>query len=213
MAAPSKTTAESPMKLYYLKGACSLASHIALYETGLKFDAAGIDRATKKTADGEDFNAVNSKSYAPALRLDDGEVLTENVAVLQYIADRKPESKLAPPAGTMERYRLVEWLAFISSEVHKSISPLFNPAATDDVKNFARTNLTRRLDWLDAQLGSRPFLMGADFTVADSYLFVVLNWFPRVNIDLAKWPALQAFHQRVSARPSVDKALRAEGLR
>jgi glutathione S-transferase len=201
------------MKLYYLKGACSLASHIALYETGLKFEAAGIDRATKKTSDGEDFNAVNSKSYAPALRLDDGEVLTENVAVLQYIADRKPESKLAPPAGTLERYRLVEWLAFISSEVHKSVSPLFNPAATDDTRNFAKTNLVRRLDWLDSQLGSRPFLMGADFTVADSYLFVVLNWFPRLNMDLAKWPTLQAFHQRVSARASVDKAMRAEGLR
>lgn len=201
------------MKLYYLKGACSLASHIALYETGLTFEAASIDRATKKTPDGEDFNAVNSKSYAPALRLDNGEVLTENVAVLQYIADRKPESKLAPPAGTLERYRLIEWLAFINSEVHKTVSALFNPAASEDIKNFARTNLARRLDWLDPQLGSRPFLMGADFTVADSYLWVVLNWFPRVNIDLGKWPTLQAFHQRVSARPAVDQALRAEGLR
>ena len=201
------------MKLYYLQGACSLASHIALYETGLKFDATGIDRATKKTSDGEDFNAVNSKSYAPALRLDNGEVLTENVAVLQYIADSKPESKLAPPAGTLERYRLVEWLAFINSEVHKNVSPIFNPAATEEVKNFARTNLARRLDWLDRELGSRPFLTGENFTVADAYLFVVLNWFPRLKIDLAKWPTLQAFHQRVSARPAVDKALRAEGLK
>jgi glutathione S-transferase len=215
MATPSVTdpSAETPMKLYYLKGACSLASHIALYETGLKFDVASIDRASKKTDGGEDFNAVNSKSYAPALRLDSGEVLTENVAVLQYIADQKPESKLAPAAGTLERYRLVEWLAFINSEVHKNVSPLFNPAASEDTKSFAKANLSRRLDWLDAQLGSRPFLMGADFTVADSYLFVVLNWFPRLKMDLAKWPKLQAFHQRVSGRPSVDKALGAEGLK
>jgi glutathione S-transferase len=201
------------MKLYYLKGACSLASHISLYETGLDFKATGIDRATKKTDDGEDFNAVNPKSYAPALRLDNGEVLTENVAVLQYIADSKPEAKLAPPAGTLERYRLVEWLGFISSEVHKSVSPLFNPAASEDTRNFAKSNLFRRLDWLDSQFGSRAFLTGADFTVADAYLFVVLSWFPRLGIDVARWPALQAFQQRVAARPSVDKALRAEGLK
>ena len=201
------------MKLYYLKGACSLASYIALCETGLKFEATAIDRATKKTADGEDFSQVNPKGYAPALRLDDGQVLTENVAVLQYIADLKPESKLAPPAGTLERYRLIEWLAFINSEVHKSISPLFVPTASEDVKNFARNNLTRRLDWLDAQLGSRNFLTGDNFTVADAYLFVVLGWFGHVGLDITKWPKLQAFHQRVAARPSVDKALRAEGLK
>jgi len=201
------------MKLYYLKGACSLASYISLCETGLNFEAVSVDRATKKTPDGEDYNAVNPKGYVPALRLDDGEVLTENVAVLQYIADRKPESKLAPPAGTLERYRLVEWLAFINSEVHKSVSPLFNPAASEDTKTFMKTNLARRLDWLNSQLGSRPYLTGTDFTVADAYLFVVLNWFPRLNLDLSKWPALQAFHQRVSDRPAVDRALREEGLK
>jgi glutathione S-transferase len=201
------------MKLYYLKGACSLASYIALNETGLPFQATAIDRATKKTGDGEDFNAVNSKGYAPALRLDDGQVLTENLAVLQYIADQAPQSKLAPPAGTLERYRLVEWLAFINSEVHKAISPLFVATASDDVKNFARGNLTRRLDWLDGQFGGRPFLTGEQFTVADAYLFVVLNWFGRVGLDLAKWPTLQAFHARVGGRPSVDKAMKAEGLK
>lgn len=201
------------MKLYYLKGACSLASYIALCETGLPFEATAIDRATRKTADGEDFNTVNPKGYAPALRLDNGQVLTENVAVLQYIADLKPESKLAPPAGTLERYRLIEWLAFLNSEIHKAISPLFNPAASDDVKNFARGNLTRRLDWLDANLGSKPYLTGENFTVADSYLFVILGWFGRVGIDLGKWPKLQALHQRAGARPAVDKALRAEGLK
>jgi len=201
------------MKLYYLKGACSLASYIALCETGVKFEATPIDRATRKTGDGEDFNTVNPKGYAPALRLDDGQVLTENVAVLQYIADLKPEAKLAPPAGTLERYRLVEWLGFLNSEVHKNVSPLFVPTATDDVKNFARGNLTHRLDWLDNQFGSRSFLMGEQFTVADAYLFVVLGWFGRVGLDLAKWPKLQAFHQRVGARPAVDQAMRAEGLK
>ena len=201
------------MKLYYLKGACSLASYISLCETGVKFDAVPIDRGTKKTPDGEDFNTVNPKGYAPALRLDNGEVLTENVAVLQYIADLKPESKLAPPAGTLERSRLVEWLAFINSEIHKNISPLFVPTASDDVKNFARTNLTRRLDWLDSQLGSKNFLTGNNFTVADAYLFVVLGWFGRVGLDITKWPKLQALHQRVSTRPSVDQALKGEGLK
>ena len=201
------------MKLYYLKGACSLASYIALNETGLPFQATAIDRATKKTGDGEDFNAVNSKGYAPAVRLDDGQVLTENLAVLQYIADQAPQSKLAPPAGTIERYRLVEWLAFINSEVHKAISPLFAATASDDVKNFARGNLTKRLDWLDGQFGGRPFLTGEQFTVADAYLFVVLGWFGRVGLDLAKWPVLQAFHSRVGGRPSVEKAMKAEGLK
>jgi glutathione S-transferase len=200
------------MKLYYLKGACSLASYICLCETGVKFEATAIDRGTKQTADGEDFNQVNPKGYAPALRLDNGQVLTENVAVLQFIGDLNPEAKLAPPAGTLERYRLVEWLGFLNSEVHKNISPLFGDNG-DDVKNFARKNLTRRLDWLDGQLGSRSYLMGEQFTVADAYLFVILGWFGRVGIDITKWPKLQALHQRVSARPAVDQALRAEGLK
>ena len=200
------------MKLYYLKGACSLASYISLCETGVKFEAAEIDRGTKKTSDGEDFNQVNTKGYAPSLKLDNGQVLTENVAVLQYIADLKPEAKLAPPAGTMERYRLVEWLAFLNSEIHKNISPLFGQNH-EEVKKFATANLTRRLDWLENQLGSRSYLMGEQFTVADAYLFVILGWFGRLNIDLGKWPKLQALRERVGKRPSVDQALRAEGLK
>lgn len=200
------------MKLYYLKGACSLASYISLCETGLPFEPIAIDRATRKTASGEDYNEVNPKGYAPALRLDDGQVLTENVAVLQYIADLAPASKLAPPAGTLERYRLIEWLAFLNSEVHKNISPLFSPAASDEVKAFVRTNLTRRLDWLEGQFGS-SFVMGEQFTVVDAYLFVILGWFGRVGLDLAKWPKLHAFHQRVGQRPAVDEALRGEGLK
>ena len=200
------------MKLYYLKGACSLASYISLCETGVKFEASEIDRATRKTSDGQDFSQINSKGYAPALKLDNGQVLTENVAVLQYIADLKPEAKLAPPAGTLERSRLVEWLAFLNSEIHKNISPLFG-ANHEEVKKFATANLTRRLDWLENQLGSRSYLMGEQFTVADAYLFVILGWFGRVNLDLGKWPKLQALRERVGQRPSVDQALRAEGLK
>ena len=201
------------MKLYYLKGACSLASYISLCELGVKFEPAEVDRGTKKTKDGEDYNQVNSKGYVPALRLDNGQVLTENVAVLHYIADLKPEAKLAPPAGTLERSRLVEWLAFLNTEIHKNISPLFGPTNPEEVKNFARANLTRRLDWLENQLGSRSYLMGDQFTVADAYLFVILGWFGRVNLDLGKWPKLQALHKRVGERPAVDRALREEGLK
>src|ERR1700726_2271076 len=136
------------MKLYYLSAACSLASNIALREAGLKFELVKVDRRTKKAADGLDFNEVNPKGYVPALPLDNGEVLTENVAVLQYIADRNPAANLAPPAGTMERYRLMEWLSFINSEVHKGFSPLFSAQATDEVKQYARSGLTERLDYL-----------------------------------------------------------------
>ncbi len=200
------------MKLYYLKGACSLASYISLCEAGLKFEAVSVDRQTRKTSDSEDFNQVNTKGYAPVLRLDNGEVLTENVAVLQYIADQAPASKLAPPAGTLPRYRLIEWLAFINSEVHKAVSPLFNPAASEEVKAFARTNLTKRVDWLEKNLGSRPFLMGDTFTVADAYLFVVFGWFGRVGFDPSKWPTLKAYHERITTRPAVQQALKGEGL-
>jgi len=201
------------MKLYYLKGACSLASYIALCESGVKFDAAEVDRGTRKTADGEDYNAINTKGYVPSLRLDNGQLLTENVAVLQYIGDLNPQAKLAPPAGTIEHYKLVELLAFLNSEIHKNISPLFNAAASDETKTFARGNLTKRLDWLDANFGSGPYLTGENFTVADSYLFVMLGWFGRLGLDVSKWPKLQALQKRVSERPAVEKALRAEGLK
>jgi glutathione S-transferase len=200
------------MKLYYLSAACSLAAHIALREAGLKFELVKVDRRTKKAADGLDFNEVNPKGYVPALTLDDGEVLTENVAVLQYIADRNPAAKLAPPAGTMERYRLVEWLSFINSEVHKGFSPLFRDDAPEDVKQYTRKNLERRLDYLDRILGGRTFLMGEQFTVADAYLFVVASWGRHVNVDLGRWPALQRHVERVGQRPHVVEALKAEGL-
>ncbi len=200
------------MKLYYLPGACSLAANIALREAGLKFDLVKVDRQTKRAADGLDFNEVNPKGYVPALTLDSGETLTENVAVLQYIADRNPAAKLAPAAGTMERYRLVEWLAFINSEIHKNFGPLFRKEAPDDTKDYARKNVVTRAGWLNSNLGSRSFLMGEQFTVADAYLFVVLGWGARVGIDLGQWPKLQGLVARVGARPHVIEALKAEGL-
>jgi glutathione S-transferase len=201
------------MQLYILPGACSLAANIALREAGIKFDLVKVDRRTRKTADGVDFNEINSRGYVPALRLDSGEVLTENVALLQYIADRNPASKLAPPVGTMERYRLEEWLSFINSEVHKAFSPLFVPHASEDMKQYARANLTKRCGWVAAALGSKPYLMGEQFTVADAYLFVVLGWSGLVGFDLGPWPLLQSYQERVGARPHTIEALIAERLR
>jgi glutathione S-transferase len=200
------------MKLYYLAGACSMAANIALREAGLKFELVKVDRQTRRAADGLDFNEVNPKGYVPALTLDSGETLTENVAVLLYIADRNPAAKLAPAAGTLERYRLVEWLAFINSELHKSFGPLFRKDEPDDTKNYARQNIATRAGWLNSNLGSRSFLMGEQFTVADAYLFVVLGWGARVGIDLGQWPRVQGLVARVGARPHVIEALKSEGL-
>jgi glutathione S-transferase len=200
------------MKLYYLTGACSLASDIALRDAGLKFELVKVDRKTKKAADGLDFNEVNPKGYVPALSLDNGEVLTENVTLLQYIADRNPAAKLAPPAGTMERYRLMEWLSFINSEIHKSFSPLFRAEAPEDMKEYARKNIANRLDYLQRALGSKQFVMGEQYTVADPYLFTVLSWGAHVGIDLGKWPQLKRYVDGVGARPNVVAAQKAEGL-
>jgi glutathione S-transferase len=200
------------MKLYYMKGACSLASYISLNEAGIRFDAVEVDHKTHKTRDGEDLKAINSKNYVPVLQLDSGEVLTENVAVLSYIGDLNPAAKLAPPPGTFDRYRLLEFLAFIASEVHKNFGPLFDPKGSEDVKRFARGNLDKRLAWLENSLGSKPFLLGTQFCVADAYLYVVLSWTSRVGIDLAQWPALKAHNERVGSRSSVVAARSAEGL-
>jgi glutathione S-transferase len=198
------------MKLYYFAAACSLASNIVLREAGLEFQLVRIDKHTKKADDGRDFNEVNPKGYVPALRLDSGEVLTENVAVLQYIADRNPAAKLAPACGTMERYHLMEWLGFINSELHKSFVPLFRPEAPDGAKEFARTNLTLRLEYLHRALGSNTFLMGEQFTIADAYLFTVLSWGAYVKLDFSRWPQLARFVERVGKRPAVIEALQAE---
>jgi glutathione S-transferase len=200
------------MQLYYSPGACSLASHITLREAGLPVDLRKADTKTKKLEDGSDYFAVNSKGAVPALRLDDGQILTEGPAILQYLADQKPESKLAPKAGTLERYRLLEWLNFITSEVHKSFSPLFNPAADPAVKQYTTQNLEKKFDWINKQLAGKQYLTGDQFTIADAYLFVVANWSNFVGIDLGRWPALKAFQDRVAARPKVQEALAAEGL-
>jgi glutathione S-transferase len=200
------------MKLYYLTGACSQAANIALREAGLKFELVKVDRKTKQAADGLNFNEVNPKGYVPALTLDNGETLTENVAVLQYIADRNPAARLAPPAGTMERYRLLEWLAFINSEIHKNFTPLFSKDLPEDAKAYARHNIVTRAGWLNSSWGARSFLMGEQFTVADAYLFVVLGWGQHAGIAVSQWPQLQAFVTRVGARPQVIEALKSEGF-
>jgi glutathione S-transferase len=200
------------MQLYYSPGACSLASHITLREAGLPVDLKKADTKTKRLEDGSDYFAVNSKGAVPALRLDDGQILTEGPAILQYLADQKPESKLAPKAGTIERYRLLEWLNYITSEVHKSFSPLFNPAADAKVKEYTTQNIEKKFDWLDRQLTGKQYLTGDGFTIADAYLFVVANWSNFVGIDLGRWPALKAFQDRVAARPKVQEAMAAEGL-
>jgi len=200
------------MKLYYMTAACSQAANIALRDAGLAFELVKVDRHSRKTADGLDFNEVNPKGRVPALRLDSGEVLTENVAVLQYIADRNPGAKLAPVAGTLERYRLMEWLSFISSELHKGFGPLFKEDAPQDMKDYARTNLTGHIDYLERALAGRTFVMGEQYTVADPYLFVVLSWSPHVHIDLGRWPQLQRYVERMRERPHVQAALKAEGL-
>ena len=200
------------MKLFTRPGTCSLATDIALREAAIPFELVKVSRHTGKTSDGVDFNEINSKGYVPALVLDGGEVLTENAALLQYIADLNPAAKLAPPVGTLERYRLSEWLAYINSEIHKTFSPLFMPNAPEDLKQYARANLAKRVGWLSERLGSKPFLLGEQFSVADAYLFVVLTWSPHVSFDLSPWPNLLAFQERVAARPHVIEAMTAEGL-
>jgi len=200
------------MRLYTMPGACSLAANIVLREAGIPFDLVKVSHHTHKTADGVDLNEINSKGYVPALVLDNGELLTENAALLPYIADLEPSAQLAPPNGTLERYRLVEWLAFINSELHKSFSPLFAPNAPEDMKKYARGNLAKRLAWVSERLGSNSYLLGERFTVADSYLFVVLSWSGHVAVDLSPWPNLKAFQERIAARPHVIEALTSEGL-
>jgi len=200
------------MKLYYAPGACSLASHIALHETGLPFEIEKVDFATKRTDRGDDFMQINSKGYVPAIKLDDGSVLTEGAAILQYIADQNPDSGLAPEAGTMERYRLQEWLTFIGTEIHKTFSPMFNKAVAEEVKTNARNLLTKRLGYVETQLANKPYLMGDSFTVADAYMFVVVNWSSHVDFDLAQFPRIKEYLARIAVRPTVQAAMKAEGL-
>jgi glutathione S-transferase len=200
------------MELYFSPGACSLASHITAREAGIPVELKRADTKTKKLVDGSDYFAVNSKGAVPALRLDNGQVLTEGVAIMQYLADQKPGSKLAPAAGTLERYRLQEWLNYITSEVHKSYSPLWNPNADPKVKEYTQANLEKKLDWINGQLAGKKYLTGDTFTIADAYLYTVINWSFFLGQNLDRWPALKEFHGRVAARPAVQAALEAEGL-
>jgi glutathione S-transferase len=200
------------MKLYYSPGACSLSPHIVSRELGIPVELKKVNTKDKTIEGGGDYSKVNARGYVPALELDNGEILTEGPAIVQYLADQKPEAGLAPKPGTFARYRLQEWLNFFTSEVHKQFSPLFKPNTPEDYKPIAKQNIATRFDWLDKQLADREYLMGKQFTVADAYLFVLLGWTKPTQIDLAKWPNLAAFHKRVGARPKVQDALRAEGL-
>ncbi len=200
------------MKLYYSPAACSLAAHIALRETDSSFDLEKVDLLKHKTAGGEDYYRINPKGYVPALKLDNGELLTEAGTVLQYIADQKPESSLAPKPGPMERYRLMEWINFISTEIHKGFGPLWNPSTPEATKETAKAQLGHRFDYVEKRLAEKQWLMGETFTIADIYLFTVVNWTNVHNIDISKWTKLKDFVARVARRPKVQEAMKAEGL-
>ncbi len=200
------------MKLYFSPGACSLSPHIALLEAGISFDKEQVDLKAKKTKSGNDFLAVNPKGQVPTLQLDNGEILTEGPAIVQYIADQKPAANLAPAAGTRARYHLQEWLNFISTEMHKGFSPLWRPTTPEEYKKIARENLASKFAYLDKHFAKNKFLMGDTFTVADGYCFTVLNWAPMLKIDLSAYPNLVAYSDRVAARPKVKEALKSEGL-
>ncbi|WP_180126047.1 glutathione transferase GstA [Rhodoferax sp. BLA1] len=200
------------MKLYYSAGACSLATHIAMKETGLAFEAVSAPTKTHRLEDGTDYYSINPLGYVPLLVLDDGKQLHEVAVILQYLADLVPERQLAPANGTFERYKLQEWLNFIATELHKGFSPLFTPNLPDEAKEPAKARLNARLQWVDGELSGKNYLMGDVFTVADAYLFVVQSWGKFVGIDVSALVNLSAFATRVAARPAVQAALRAEAL-
>lgn len=199
------------MKLYYSPGACSLASHIVAEEEGLNVVLESVDLKTHRTETGADYFAINPKGYVPALKLDDGKVLTENVAILQYLGDREPEDGLTPPPDSSDRYRLQEWLGYITGELHKAFAPLFKGGG-DDAKAKAKEDITRRLKFVDDKLATHPYLMGAAFSVADAYLFVMLTWCDEVGIDISRFAHLARFKDAVAKREAVKNAMRAEGL-
>ncbi|XXT23939.1 glutathione transferase GstA [Sorangium sp. So ce429] len=200
------------MKLYFFPGACSLSPHVVAREVGIELTLDKVDLASKKTSSGRDFSAINPKGYIPALELDGGEVLTEGPAIVQYLADQKPEAKLVPPPGTMARYRVQEMLGYINSELHKAYSPLFNPKTSPEQRQERGEYLGKRYGVIEAALAKGPYLFGEQFTVADAYLFTVTNWSSFVKLDLSAFPNLLAYQRRVAARPAVQGAMRAEGL-
>jgi glutathione S-transferase len=200
------------MKLYYAPGACSLSPHIVASEAGIEVELVRTNLRDKSTAGGGDLRSVNPKGYVPVLEIAPGQVLTEGPAIVQYLADQAPASGLAPAAGSFERYRLQEWLNFISTELHKQFSPLFDPSAPAEVKTRQRERIAMRLAGIAALLQPGAYLMGEQFTAADAYLFTVLSWAGHVDVDLSPWPALGDYLGRVGKRPAVQAALRAEGL-
>jgi glutathione S-transferase len=200
------------LKLYYAPGACSLSVHIVTREAGVPCELEKVDLAAKRTERGEDYTKINPKGYVPALRLEDGSVLTEAGVCLQYVADLAPQTDLVPIAGTFARYRLMEWLNFISTEIHKTFGPMFDPSISNELRQRQIGLLGKRFGYLSEHLGSREHLMGEKFTAADAYLFTVLNWTHFLKIDISRWPTLQAFLKRVGARPAVQAAMKAEGL-
>ncbi len=199
------------MKLFYAPGTCSLSPHIALIESGLKFELEKLDFATKQTSKG-DYNKINPKGQVPALMLDNGEVLTEGAVIVQYIADQKPETKLIAKAGTMERYRTQEWLNYIATELHKSFGPLFSKESPEASKETSKKKLTKGFDYVSEHLKKHDYLMGNHYTVADGYLFNMTMGCAHLKFDLSKWPSVMAFAERVKNRPSTQAAMKAEGL-
>jgi glutathione S-transferase len=200
------------MKLFYSPGACSLSPHIALREAGLAFDLVKVNTPTKKTETGEDFLGINPKGVVPTLERDDGSVLTEAAAIVQYIADRAPPNTLAPPVGSDQRYRLIEWLNYIATELHKGFSPLFKPNTPEEYKTIVKESLAKQFAYVEQQLAGKQYLLGDAFTVADGYLFTILNWTNFLKIDLSAYSNIKAFMARVAARPAVRSALQSEGL-
>lgn len=201
------------MKLYFSPGACSLAPHILLREAGAAFDLEQVDNKAKKTKSGADFWQINPKGYVPVLELDDGSRITEAPAVLQYIADQHPNSGFVPACGSFDRYRVVEWLNFTTSELHKTFGSFFKANTPEDYKPIARENLSKRYAFLEQHLARRQFLHGEKFSIADTYLFVVTRWLDRVGLDVNKWPNVKAYQERIAARPRVQEAIEAEGLK
>ncbi len=200
------------MKLFYAPGACSMAPHIVANETGQKLELVKVDIPNKKTEQGDDYWKINFKGYVPTLQLDDGKMLTEVGVICQYLADQKPESGLAPKLGTMERYRLMEWLNFVAAEIHKQIGALFNPKFTPEMREVQLAVIARKLKPLDAELAGKQFLMGDKFTVADAYAFTVLNWHKAVKLDLSPWPNVKAYYERLAKRPKIQETMKAEGI-
>lgn len=200
------------MKLYYAPGACSLAPHIALREAGLHFELEKVDLASKQTEHGEDFTKINPNGYVPTLTLDNGEILSEVAVLLQYIADKKPATNLAPKVGSMERYRLMEWLNFIATEIHKTLGALFHPNMMPEWKAAQLATFSKRCNVLAAQLDGKQYLLGDQFTIADAYLFTTLGWTQLHQVDMSKWPVLTDYMARIAARPAVAEAMQKEGL-